>query len=683
MSYFFSADWDRDEGPVPYNWKNRLTGRANVSYTPNERLRVDFSLGHLMSRYRSAGAQQPITTAIIWSCPSPGCEPGRNLPNGVDGPFRGCIAYLPERYENDIEGYEDLARGMLGMTVNHRPTGWFSHRLTVGGDFTEQRLSELFKRITGVGSLYPTGRKDVQNTRTIYASADYAATASWQVTADLGLETAAGIQYYRRQRESSFARGEIFPVRQLETVSAGAVKTALEDFVENKTLGAYVQQQFAWKNRLFITGAIRGDDNSAFGKNFDFVMYPKLSGSWVLSEEPFFEGVPLVNTLKLRAAWGKAGQQPDVFAALRTYAPEVGEGGTPTLTPENLGNPDLEPEVARELEVGFDASAFEERVGVEFTYYDQRTTNAIVQVPALPSLGFPGFQFRNLGAVANWGIELGLKTDVYRGEDVGVQVNFKYSTNHNEVLDVGESAFLVLSATVGQYHVPGFPLGAIFHRRVVSAELDTSGSRPVAKNPMCESGERVPGTNLSRGGGPPVPCKDAPAVYWGSALPTWEGAASATVTLYRNLQLFAQVDFVGGFTILSGDVRAAHMSFRNSRAILERKDPILLAYDVLDTRRQPGIMDGGFAKLRDLAATYTLPQSWAHHIGASRASLTLSARNLWTLWVAQREDFGHRLVDPEIRNNAGGGADPGGLSAYNQEGWPQLRRFLATFRVTF
>lgn len=132
--------------------------------------------------YGTEASNGVITTAIIWSCPSPGCEPGRKLPSGMDGPFRGYLAYLPERYEHDIEGYEDLARGMLEMTVNHRPAGWFSHRLTVGGDFTEQRLSELFERITGVGSLYPTGRKDVQNTRTIYASADYAATASWQAT---------------------------------------------------------------------------------------------------------------------------------------------------------------------------------------------------------------------------------------------------------------------------------------------------------------------------------------------------------------------------------------------------------------------------------------------------------------------------------------------------------------------
>ena len=96
----------------------------------------------------------------------------------------------------------------------------------------------------------------------------------------------------------------------------------------------------------------------------------------------------------------------------------------------------------------------------------------------------------------------------------------------------------------------------------------------------------------------------------GNPLPEWEGSANGTLTLWRNLQLFALVDFLGGNKILSGDIRASLMSFRNQRSILEAKDPILLAYDILDTRRQPGIVKGGFAKLRQVSATYTFPQSW-------------------------------------------------------------------------
>jgi hypothetical protein len=95
-------------------------------------------------------------------------------------------------------------------------------------------------------------------------------------------------------------------------------------------------------------------------------------------------------------------------------------------------------------------------------------------------------------------------------------------------------------------------------------------------------------------------------------------------------------------------------------------------------------MDGGFAKLRDVSISYDIPKTWSRRFGMNDLAVTLSGQNLWTIWVAQRSDFGHDLVDPEIRNNAGvGAADPGGLGAYNQEGWPQLRRVLLSVRAAF
>ena len=682
LNYMFFGAWARDEGAVDYNWKDRLSGRSNLTFIPNDKITVDFGLGYERSKLRSAGAQQPITTAILWSCPSPGCEPGKNLPNGLDGPLRGYLLYVPEVYEDNIQGYEDINRSTLTATLRHKPFGWFSHRLTVGGDFTEQQLSSLWKKISTVGSLNPLGRRDVENSSASYVSADYAAIGTVKVRSSMQFETSAGLQYYRKQNEAILAHGETFPVSDLETISGGALKTAQETFVENKTVGLYIQEQFAWRDRLYLTAAMRGDDNSAFGKDYAATRYPKLSASWVLSDESFASKIPLVSSLKLRAAWGKAGQQPDAFAALRTYAPETGSGGTPTLTPQNLGNADLKPEIGEEIEAGFDASLFSDRLGLEFTWYSKATHDALVSVPALPSLGFPGVQFQNIGRVDNHGLELEVTGNVIRSANTGLVLGFKFSHNTNEVVTLGGASSLVMNATFGQYHVPGYPLGSMFQRRVLSADITTASGTPRATNMMCESGAVLPGTNFSEGGGPAVPCAQAPAVYWGNPLPSWEGSVNATLTLFRDLQLYALGDFLGGNTILSGDIRASLMSFRNQPAILEAKDPILLAYDILDTRRQPGIVKGGFAKLRIVSATYNFPQNLLRSVKMTRASATLSAQNLWTPWVAQRSDFGVKLTDPEVRNSAGSGSDPGGLTGYNQEGWPQLRRFLFSLRVT-
>src|SRR5690606_30553675 len=224
-------------------------------------------------------------------------------------------------------------------------------------------------------------------------SVDYGASGSWNATSDLSLTTSAGAQYYRRLHEASVATGEGFPLELLETVSSGAIRTGDEEFWENRSLGVYVQQEIGWRNRSFLTGALRGDDNSAFGENFSFVTYPKLSASWVLSEESFLADQDWLTTLRLRGAWGRAGTQPDVFDAVRTYEPVDGYEGESALTPDNVGNPELKPEVGDEIELGFDLGLFDERLSAEFTYYRQRTLDALIRVPTLPSLGFPGFQF--------------------------------------------------------------------------------------------------------------------------------------------------------------------------------------------------------------------------------------------------------------------------------------------------
>ena len=88
-----------------------------------------------------------------------------------------------------------------------------------------------------------------------------------------------------------------------------------------------MQEQFGVNDRLFVTAALRGDDNSSFGSNVKLVTYPKVSASWVLNEEPFWR-FKAINALKLRAAYGQSGLQPQVFTALRTYQPTPGATGS-------------------------------------------------------------------------------------------------------------------------------------------------------------------------------------------------------------------------------------------------------------------------------------------------------------------------------------------------------------------
>src|SRR5690606_38685274 len=160
--------------------------------------------------------------------------------------------------------------------------------------------------------------------------------------------------------------------------------------------------------QVFLTAAVRGDANSAFGEAFDAAIYPKISGSWVVSDGSFWN-IDFMETLRLRAAWGKSGLQPAAFAAVRTYSPITGPGDQPTVTPGQMGNPDLRPEVAQELEVGFDASMFNGRIAAELTHYRQTTKDAILQEAVAPSGGFAGTRYVNAGTIRNWGWEAKLE----------------------------------------------------------------------------------------------------------------------------------------------------------------------------------------------------------------------------------------------------------------------------------
>jgi len=462
LRYYFSADALRDEGMVDYQWQNKLAGRSNLSYT-TERFEAGVNMGFIRQKTHTSGGEQAMTFQLMWGSPLK-----------LDGPSRGFFRNSHEDYHNYVSGEEEIDRFTGGFYLRHSPAEWLTHRLDIGGDFGNQRSFSLWPRTPQQPGPFrrSIGQKDVVQDRTTLTTVSYNVTAPFDMSDDLRFETSSGVQYYQRKHQITLASGVEFPVPGVSTVSAAAQRLADEDFIENKTFGVYVQEQIGWKNRLFLTGAVRGDDNSAFGENFDFVVYPKVSTAWVVSEEPFWS-IPLVNTLKLRAAWGKAGQQPDVFAATRLYAPATGRGGIPTLTPSNIGNPDLKPEVGQELELGFDASLFDQKVTIDFTYYDQKRKDAIVPAAALPSLGFPGTQFVNVGEVANKGFEIAVGTQVFRSEDWGLDLGGSYANTDNTVVDLGGNPTSDRAALAGPAARRGVSGG--FH------VYEEGGERPVGR----------------------------------------------------------------------------------------------------------------------------------------------------------------------------------------------------------
>ena len=656
IRYFISGDVDNSAGIVTYNWQDKYSARANLSVVPSSKMTVNANLGLTRSktRFGQSAAGWDLWGNIVWGSPS-----------RLSTPTRGFLRVTPEA-AGEIETYSGVDRVTGGVQLQYNPFRWLASRLTAGTDIGDETNSILFPR-NPAGSSYffgalSLGQKTVERQRTGYNTLDYAATGTFDLPgrfSNWSSATSAGIQYYAKRLELVSAVGQQFPAPSVTTIGGAAVTTSAEDIIENKTAGFYLQEQMSRANRLFVTAAVRADNNSAFGENFSAAIYPKLSGSWVVSEEPFWK-VPAFNSLKLRAAFGFAGKQPDVFAARRLYQPATGPGNISVLTPQAIGNADLKPEVGQELEVGFDAGLFQDLIGLNVTYFRQRTKDAIVARQVSPSIGFPGFQFVNVGEVSNRGLELASDIRLLERKNLSWRAGLSYATNANEIVSLGGLPPIVIGS--GQENREGYPIAAFFAKRIVSADLVTGRAR----NVMCEGSD-----------GNATPCATAPRVYWGTPTPTWQGAVNTSLTLRSNLRLYGLVDFRGGHMTSYGDVQAMHTTFRNSLAIHQGTDATLLAYDQLGLTDQTGYFDAGFAKLREISATYTLSPQLARRIGAASSSINVAGRNLATLWVAQQSIYGQHVPDPEVRTPAAG------LSAYVQTVVPPLTQLVMTLRLSY
>jgi outer membrane receptor protein involved in Fe transport len=274
---------------------------------------------------------------------------------------------------------------------------------------------------------------------------------------------------------TSFARttaiGQDLGAVALRSLSSAAITTSNESFTEQKSLGFYVQEQIAYRDRLFMTAALRMDNNSAFGSEIQSVFYPKFSLSHVISEEDFFN-LNLFDELRLRAAWGQAGNSPGPFDAIQTY------GAVPTTLPNgssvsalqyvSFGNPDLKPERSTEIELGFDASMLGNRLEIETTYYNTRTSDALVRVPIAPSVGFSGSQLQNLGTISNQGIEVLLRVIPIISPNIQLENTISLTTNRNELVSLGRGQEEITFGVYAPVHKfqEGKPLGAFWARAV-------------------------------------------------------------------------------------------------------------------------------------------------------------------------------------------------------------------------
>ena len=632
---------------------NKLTLRANGTAKVASNADIQLSLGYLTSQLRLPENDNTLNSVI-------GSGDGSGYPQDIN---RGWYLVPAEIYaERNRQG---IGRFTGGLTANWRPLGWLATRATFGYDVTNRQDTQFWPTGEVNPFAYPTqneGELNITRAQTSQLSVDLFSAATYQVSSAWSGRTAVGGQFFRNLNTNSYAQGRGLS-RGTEAIFGAATTDASDDYVESRSAGGFVDQQMSFRNRLFLTAGLRLDDNSAFGKNFNTRPLPKLSASWLARDEQT-EG--FLNTMRFRAAYGQSTQQPGSIDALRFYAQAavrkdlVSASG---VSIANLGNADLKPELSQEIEAGFDAGLLSNRVSLEATFFYKQTKDALIEREIVPSLGTTSTQFFNLGKVSNTGIELRLDSRIIDNPNFAWDLTLSGSFTDNNLDELGEG---IEPITLGfiQRHVEGYPLGGIWDRPILSF-ADANG------NNIIEPGEYVVGDT---------------AVYRGPAIPTREFGLRTSLSFFRNLfSVAALFDYRGGHWIENGtDSFHCGGGIIYCRALVDPTAPLqeqanASAYTYGDPN---GFTEWGFfepawfIKMRELSLTFNAPDRIARALGASRASLSLSGRNLWTI-----DDYSG--IDPEV-NGFGQGREGGSnFAATDFFSQPQVRHWVARLNLGF
>ena len=632
--YFVSGAVSLDEGATYSSSANRYNGRVNIDAQPREDVTISANAGFGLTRIQLTG-DYPYEDAVR-------AEPqSLVMADGSPDPRRGYWRAPPEARYEQLQDFHFANRMTAGITVNHNPFEWLTHRLTFGVDMTDQASEDRNAILSPYAAQFfsaraASGSKSVDRESVVYTTFDYAASAERDISESIASTTSFGFQVYTKEIKGLNATGTGFPALGLSAISATGERIGSDSFIENNTVGVYLQQQFGFGDRFFLTGAVRADDNSSFGEDFNLVYYPKVSGSWVVSEESFWP-FGFMDEFRVRAAYGESGQQPDAFDALRSYTTRASPSGNATLRPDSPGNAELGPERGVEIETGFDASMFGGRLNIDFTYYDQTTKDAIVARDVAPSSGFTGSQFVNIGQINNRGIELGLNARLIETNAFDWDFGVNLSTNRNRVEELGLDGFLQLGWTTR--HTEGYPVGSLWAPSIIEATLDTDGN-VIPSSIRCDDGS-----------GNPITCDQDAWIYQGHPDPSWEGAFTTGITINDRLSIETlfqakvgqtKYDLMGWwrYSALQHDYINLHPFDSDVTDVAEAQLGNSGEYDLW-------VNESSFLRWRELSVSYQMPESWLGVVGASRGQFSVAARNLgmvWTNWPNPWQD--PEVVDP-------------------------------------
>jgi TonB-linked SusC/RagA family outer membrane protein len=247
---------------------------------------------------------------------------------------------------------------------------------------------------------------------------------------------------------------------------ASTILPGNDDRLQKAISGAYLQQNFKYKDHLFATGAVRVDQSTVFGENNRTKVYLKGNISYVLSSAEYWKGLNVSewwDTFKVRAAYGQSGNLTGIapYERFNEYIPSSFLGKTSLVSKTQLANINVEPERQSELEIGTDLSFFKSRLGLVFNWYTKKVDELLIPVVIAPTTGYVSL-LQNNGTLKNKGFEIMLTGTPVATADFKWNTSIIFNRNRNKVEGIGALQLISTNAGAPVAIIDGQPIGVFY-----------------------------------------------------------------------------------------------------------------------------------------------------------------------------------------------------------------------------
>lgn len=507
---------------------------------------------------------------------------------------------------------------------------------------------------------------------------------------DIGVSGLFGGSYQRRSFEELNGRAERFNIPFLHTLSNGATRSVNYGFNESGINSLFGSAEFSWRDLVYLNFTGRNDWFSTLPVESNNIFYPSIGGSFIFSDA--FELPEVITFGRVRASWAEVGGGADPYQLALNYT-IFGQGHNGAalgrINQTSVPNNQLVPLTLQEYEVGFDIRLFDNRVGLDYAYYNKKTEDDILNASISPTSGF-GSATVNVGEVSNTGHEVFLRVNPVRNINFNWDISFNFSYNDNDVDQLYQD-----SRVLNVQNARSFNASA--QHRIPFTDADGEYFSGGYSMIVGTAHKRINGQKVYDADGLPV--LDEKQRILGSGVHPYSGGIQNDFS-YKNINFNFLVDFKAGGDLYTGTNVVTYGNGMNKDTLEGRdggltvngvdqdgnaqtwniagNDPegegivtVQTYYSRLSTISEYFVEDASFIKLRQFSLGYNLPTRLTERLPFSQASVSVIGRNLLLLYSKVDN------VDPEstFTNNNGQGIEWFGV--------PQTRSFGLNLNLKF